>query len=90
MFYYFDEAPLSEWNLIHIIIFYIFGKYKFLEKITKCQLTYFNILTLGEAYAKVNSFDEAEHWYREALKVKPDHIPAHLTMAKMHQKKVSF
>ncbi|KAK7108448.1 protein O-mannosyl-transferase TMTC2-like [Littorina saxatilis] len=42
---------------------------------------------LGELYMKMNRFDDAEHWYREALKSKPDHIPAHLTLAKLFQHK---
>ncbi|XP_054721236.1 protein O-mannosyl-transferase TMTC2-like [Uloborus diversus] len=29
---------------------------------------------------------KAEHWYGEALRVKPDHIPAHLTYAKLLSK----
>ena len=37
----------------------------------------------------MNRFDEAEHLYREALKIKPDHIPAHLTMGRMFAKKVN-
>ena len=36
----------------------------------------------------MNRFEEAEHFYREALKIKPDHIPAHLTMGRMFAKKV--
>ena len=36
----------------------------------------------------MNRFDEAEHFYREALKIKPDHIPAHLTMGRMFNRKV--
>ncbi|XP_076445785.1 protein O-mannosyl-transferase TMTC2-like [Babylonia areolata] len=42
---------------------------------------------LGELYLKMNQFDQAEHWYHEALRSKPDHIPAHLTLAKMFQHK---
>jgi tetratricopeptide (TPR) repeat protein len=42
---------------------------------------------LGEAYVKIGDWTRAEHWYREALRVKPDHIPAHLTLAKLLQKK---
>lgn len=38
---------------------------------------------LGEAYAKLGQFDKAELWYKEALKLKPDHVPAHLTYAKL-------
>ena len=42
----------------------------------------------GELYMKMNNLEQAEHWYREALKSKPDHIPAHLTLAKLFQHKV--
>ncbi|CAH1798791.1 unnamed protein product [Owenia fusiformis] len=42
---------------------------------------------LGEAYAKANEFDNAEKWYRKALHAKPGHIPAHLTIARLMQKK---
>ncbi|GFR98121.1 transmembrane and TPR repeat-containing protein [Elysia marginata] len=38
---------------------------------------------LGEAYFKIERLAEAEKWYLEALKVKPDHMPAHLTMSKL-------
>lgn len=38
---------------------------------------------LGEAYFKLDRLKEAEHWYREALRVKVDHIPAHLTYGKL-------
>uniref|UniRef100_T1JJZ4 dolichyl-phosphate-mannose--protein mannosyltransferase n=1 Tax=Strigamia maritima TaxID=126957 RepID=T1JJZ4_STRMM len=38
---------------------------------------------LGEAYFKLEKYEEAEQWYKEALRVKPDHIPAHLTYGKM-------
>lgn len=38
---------------------------------------------LGEAYFKMERLDEAEKWYLEALKVKPSHMPAHLTMSKL-------
>ncbi|XP_074651440.1 protein O-mannosyl-transferase TMTC2-like [Tubulanus polymorphus] len=41
---------------------------------------------LGEAYMKLNRFEEARHWYKEALTSKPDHVPAHLTMGKLMQK----
>ncbi|MFT7799361.1 transmembrane and TPR repeat-containing protein 2-like isoform X1 [Arapaima gigas] len=36
-----------------------------------------------EAYMKLNKFPEAEHWYKESLTAKPDHVPAHLTYAKL-------
>ncbi|KAK7886158.1 hypothetical protein WMY93_025779 [Mugilogobius chulae] len=38
---------------------------------------------IGEAYMKLNRLDEAGHWYRESLRAKPDHIPAHLTYGKL-------
>lgn len=38
---------------------------------------------LGEAYSKLGKFEDAEHWYKQALFAKNDHIPAHLTYAKL-------
>ncbi|XP_018107861.1 protein O-mannosyl-transferase TMTC2-like isoform X2 [Xenopus laevis] len=38
---------------------------------------------MGEAYMRLNMVSEAEHWYIESLKSKPDHIPAHLTYGKL-------
>ncbi|XP_035497639.2 protein O-mannosyl-transferase TMTC2 [Scophthalmus maximus] len=38
---------------------------------------------MGEAYIRLNKLTEAEHWYRESLRAKPDHIPAHLTYGKL-------
>lgn len=38
---------------------------------------------MGEAYMRLNKLTEAEHWYRESLRAKPDHIPAHLTYGKL-------
>ena len=40
-------------------------------------------LFIGEAYAKLDDLEKAEYWYKEALSAKEDHIPAHLTMAKL-------
>uniref|UniRef100_A0A3Q4HU80 dolichyl-phosphate-mannose--protein mannosyltransferase n=1 Tax=Neolamprologus brichardi TaxID=32507 RepID=A0A3Q4HU80_NEOBR len=37
----------------------------------------------GEAYIRLNKLTEAEFWYRESLRAKPDHIPAHLTYGKL-------
>lgn len=37
----------------------------------------------GEAYMRLNRLEEAGHWYRESLRAKPDHIPAHLTYGKL-------
>uniref|UniRef100_A0A671QAS9 dolichyl-phosphate-mannose--protein mannosyltransferase n=1 Tax=Sinocyclocheilus anshuiensis TaxID=1608454 RepID=A0A671QAS9_9TELE len=38
---------------------------------------------MGEAYMRLSNLEEAGHWYRESLKAKPDHIPAHLTYGKL-------
>ncbi|XP_051551586.1 protein O-mannosyl-transferase TMTC2-like isoform X2 [Myxocyprinus asiaticus] len=38
---------------------------------------------MGEAYMRLNNLEEASYWYRESLKAKPDHIPAHLTYGKL-------
>jgi len=32
---------------------------------------------------RLNKLTEAEHWYKESLRSKPDHIPAHLTYGKL-------
>lgn len=49
-------------------------------------ILYYLLIVIGEAYFKIGQFVDAEHWYREALRVKPDHIPAHLTYAKLLSK----
>lgn len=41
---------------------------------------------MGEAFFRLGQFEEAENWYIKALKVKSDHIPAHLTLAKLYAK----
>ncbi|XP_076361298.1 protein O-mannosyl-transferase TMTC2-like isoform X1 [Tachypleus tridentatus] len=41
---------------------------------------------LGEAFFKLGKFIDAEQWYKEALRVKPNHVPAHLTYAKLLSK----
>ncbi|XP_039617702.1 protein O-mannosyl-transferase TMTC2 [Polypterus senegalus] len=38
---------------------------------------------MGEAYMRLNKVSEAETWYLESLRAKPDHIPAHLTYGKL-------
>ena len=38
---------------------------------------------------RLNKLSEAEHWYRESLRAKPDHIPAHLTYGKLLAIRVS-
>ena len=43
---------------------------------------------LGEAHFKKGDLNEAEKWYLEALKAKPDHVPAHLTYGKLLAKLV--
>ena len=45
---------------------------------------------LGEAYFKMDRLKESEHWYREALRAKADHIPAHLTYGKLLTKMVGL
>ncbi|ELU11461.1 hypothetical protein CAPTEDRAFT_171248 [Capitella teleta] len=40
---------------------------------------------MGESHFKLDHIQEAEKWYRAALKTKPDHAPAHLTMGKLIQ-----
>ncbi|XP_041111165.1 protein O-mannosyl-transferase TMTC2-like isoform X2 [Polyodon spathula] len=45
---------------------------------------------MGEAYMRLNKLTEAEHWYQESLRAKPDHIPAHLTYGKLLALTVSF
>lgn len=37
----------------------------------------------GEAYMRLQKLPEAEQWYKESLRAKPDHIPAHLTYGKL-------
>lgn len=41
------------------------------------------LLAAGEAHMRLNRPEEAAHWYRESLRSKPDHIPAHLTYGKL-------
>ncbi|XP_042895436.1 protein O-mannosyl-transferase TMTC2 isoform X2 [Parasteatoda tepidariorum] len=41
---------------------------------------------MGEAFFKLKQFEEAERWYQQALRAKADHIPAHLTYAKLLSK----
>ena len=41
----------------------------------------FNII--GEMHWKLNQSQEAEVWFRKSLRLKSDHIPVHLTYAKM-------
>ena len=38
---------------------------------------------LGEAHERLGELEKAETWYSRSLQVKPDHIPAHLTLARM-------
>ncbi|XP_065841636.1 protein O-mannosyl-transferase TMTC2-like isoform X2 [Oscarella lobularis] len=39
---------------------------------------------LGESYFSLKKFKEAEHWYEKSLASKRDHLPAHLTLAKLY------
>ncbi|XP_055949384.1 protein O-mannosyl-transferase TMTC2-like isoform X2 [Argiope bruennichi] len=41
---------------------------------------------MGEAFFKLKRFKEAERCYQQALRAKSDHIPAHLTYAKLLSK----
>ena len=52
----------------------------------ECQ-TVFNLM--ADAFQALNRTDWAEHWYREALRQKPDHVPAYLKYGKMLAKNVS-
>lgn len=38
---------------------------------------------MGEAYMRLNRLEKAGYWYRESLRAKPDHVPAHLTYGKL-------
>ncbi|XP_054609625.1 protein O-mannosyl-transferase TMTC2-like isoform X2 [Dunckerocampus dactyliophorus] len=38
---------------------------------------------MGEAYMRLDRLEEAGRWYKESLRAKPDHIPAHLTYGKL-------
>ena len=51
----------------------------------ECQ-TIFNLM--ADAFQALNRTDWAEHWYREALRQKPDHVPAYLKYGKMLAKNV--
>lgn len=44
---------------------------------------------LGQTLTAMGNFQDAEKWYNKALKAKPDHVPAHLTLADLHAKTVS-
>ncbi|XP_047122018.1 protein O-mannosyl-transferase TMTC2-like [Schistocerca piceifrons] len=41
----------------------------------------FNLL--GEAQARLGRHAEAERWFQESLRAKPDHVPAHLTYGRL-------
>jgi len=47
-----------------------------------------SILPPGETHMNLGNYVEAEAYYRKALAAKPEHIPAHLTMAKLMHKLV--
>ena len=53
------------------------------------EFTLVVMLLSGEAYFRLSDWHRAESWYREALRIKPDHIPAHLTLAKLLHRRVS-
>lgn len=39
---------------------------------------------------RLDRLEAAGHWYRESLRAKPDHIPAHLTYGKLLSITVSW
>ena len=43
----------------------------------------------GEAHYQSGNWNEAEAAYRKSLDSKPDHLPAHLTIARLMAKQVS-
>ena len=45
---------------------------------------------LGEALQALNKTQEAEWSFKQALRVKPDHVPAYLTYGKLLAKNVRF
>ena len=45
---------------------------------------------LGEAYKEGGRQEEAEYWFTMSLAANPNHIPAHLTLAKMLARNVSL
>lgn len=49
-----------------------------------------SIVLTGEAYNKAGMKEEAEKWYKMSIQSKPDHVPAHLTLAKHYGKTVSY
>jgi len=58
----------------------------FQEAVARMPLYYppqslFNVI--GEMYSKLNQSKEAEVWFRKSLLSKRDHVPVHLTYAKM-------
>ncbi|XP_048239514.1 protein O-mannosyl-transferase TMTC2-like isoform X3 [Haliotis rufescens] len=54
------------------------------------QSLYNMMAGISEVYSKMGDLVTAERWYRKALKSKPDHVPAHLTIAKLLQKKKQY
>ena len=59
--------------------------------VIKCEPNFSQIefFILGEAYSATGKNAEAEKWYKESLKSKPDHLSVHLTYAKHLAKMVS-
>ena len=44
-------------------------------------------IVLGQCYLHLNQLREAEHWFNFSLVSKPDHVPAHLTLANLHSRR---
>ncbi|XP_014663753.1 PREDICTED: transmembrane and TPR repeat-containing protein 2-like [Priapulus caudatus] len=68
-----SPPPLEAIDVYHLAVERITGQYP--------PQSLYNML--GEAYFRQDKVDNAEMWYRKALQTKPDHIPAHLTLAKL-------
>lgn len=73
-FYQIKRLPSLSWRLSAVWWLNLWQLDPWLDPY--CALT-------GEAYIRLNKLTEAEHWYRESLRAKPDHIPAHLTYGKL-------
>ena len=75
-------------NLTSVIVYSIWGTS---NTVIKCEPNFSQIefFILGEAYSATGKNAEAEKWYKESLKSKPDHLSVHLTYAKHLAKMVS-
>lgn len=51
---------------------------------------YGNFSLIGEAHYELGDHADAETSYKQSLNAKPDHIPAHLTLARLMSKTVRY